>query len=72
MAVSTGYVEEIFQTYLNASKSDLTEAAAELCEMTPAPMNKRVEKQPREEAVQKRIKRRSMEVKDIPPTTPGR
>lgn len=71
-AVSTDYVEEIFQTYLNASKSDLTEAAAKLREMTPAPMNTMVEKQPREEAVQKRIKRRSMEVKDVPPTTPGR
>ena len=70
--VSTDYVEEIFQTYLNASKSDLTEAAAKLHEMTPAPMNTMVEKQPREEAVQKRIKRRSMEVKDVPPTTPGR
>ena len=70
--VPTDYVEEIFQTYLNASKSDLTEAAAKLREMTPAPMNSMVEKQPREEAVQKRIKRRSMEVKDVPPTTPGR
>lgn len=72
LAVSTGYVEEIFKTFLNASKSDLTEAAAKLREMTPAPMNTMVEKQPREEAVQKRIKRRSMEVKDVPPTTPGR
>ena len=70
--VSTDYVEEIFQTYLNASKSDLTEAAAKLREMTPAPMNTMVEKQPREEAVQKRIKRRSVEVKDVPPTTSGR
>ena len=70
--LSTDYVEEIIQTYLNASKSDLTEAAAKLHEMTPVPMNSMVEKQPREEAVQKRLKRRSMEVKDVPPSTPGR
>lgn len=48
------YVEEIFQTYMRASKSDLTEAAAELCDKTPAPMNTMVEKQPREEALQKK------------------
>lgn len=70
--VSTDYVEEIFQSYMTASKSDLTEAAAELCDKTPAPMNTMVEKQPREEALQKKIKRRSMEIKDVPPTTPGR
>lgn len=57
---------------MTASKSDLTEAAAELCDKTPAPMNTMVEKQPREEALQKKIKRRSMEIKDVPPTTPGR
>ena len=50
----------------------MKEAAVKLSEMTPAPMNTIVEKQPREEAVQKRIKRRSMEVKDVPPTTLGR
>ena len=40
---------------MDASKSDRTETAAKLREMTPAPMNTMVEKQPREEAVQKRI-----------------
>ena len=39
---------------MRASKSDLTEAAAELCDKTPAPMNTMVEKQPREEALQKK------------------
>ena len=57
---------------MRASKSDLTEAAAELFNKTPAPMNTMVEKQPREEALQQRIKRRSIEIKDVPPSTPGR
>ena len=57
---------------MKASKSDLTEAAAELCDKTPAPMNTMVEKQPREEALQQRIKRCSIEINDVPPTTPAR
>ena len=39
--------------------------------MTPAPMNTMLEKQPRGEAIEKRDKRKSMDVADIPPTTPG-
>ena len=57
---------------MRASKSDLTEAAAKLHDKTPAPINTMVEKQPREEALQQRLKRCSIEIKDVPPTTPGR
>ena len=57
---------------MKASKTDLTEAAAELCDKTPAPMNTMVEKQPREEALQQRIKRCNIEINDVPPTTPAR
>ena len=39
---------------MRARKSDPTEAAAELCDKTPAPMNTMVEKQPREEDLQKK------------------
>ena len=52
---------------MRASKSDLTEAAAELCDKTPAPMKTMVEKQPTEEALQRRIKRHSIEIKSPQP-----
>ena len=68
----TDYVEEIFQTYLSSSKEELNDAAGKLKEMTPEPMNAMLDKQPREEAIQKRVKRAKMVVEDIPPTcTPG-
>ena len=69
--IFSDYVEEIFQTYMKASKNDLQDAATKLHDKTPAPMNTMLEKQPREEAVQKRTDRNSMVVKDVPPTTPG-
>ena len=64
-------VEEIFQTYLQSSKEELTDAIQKLKEMTPAPMNSMLDKQPREDALQKRSERSSMVVSDVPPTTPG-
>lgn len=64
------YVEEIYQTFLNASKDDLRDATTKLKERTPAPMNTMLEKQPREEAIQKRVERKKMTAKDVPPTTP--
>lgn len=65
------YVEEIFQTFLNASKDELVNAAAKLSEKTPAPMNTMLEKQSRDEAMKKKEERSQMVVKDVPPTTPG-
>ena len=65
------YVEEIYQTYLTASKDDISDAAKKLQEMTPAPMNSMLEKQPKEDAIEKRDKRNRMVVADVPPTTPG-
>ena len=62
---------EIYQIFLNASKNDLRDAATKLKENTPAPMNRMLEKQPREEAIQKRVERKKMTAKDVPPTTPG-
>lgn len=64
-------MEEIFQTYLKASKDDLDDAASKLKRMVPAPMNSMLDKQPRGEAIKKMEKRRSMVVADIPPTIPG-
>lgn len=64
------YVEEIFQTFMKASKDNLKDAATKLQEKTPAPMNTMLEKQPRAEALQKRAERSKMVTKDVPPTTP--
>lgn len=67
-----GYVEEIYQTYLQSTKEELSAAAMKLKEMAPAPMNSILVKQPREEAIEKRAKRMEMTVEDVPPTsTPG-
>lgn len=72
ISVSTfpDYVEEIFQTFLMATPEQLAAATQELNEMTPAPMNTMLEKQPVAEAIEKRRRRRAMIV-DVPPTTPG-
>ena len=67
----TDYVEEIFQTFMNASKEEMLHAATKLREKTPVAMNSMMEKQPREEALKKRADRKRMVVKDVPPTTPG-
>ena len=65
------YVEEIFETYLKASKESLKDAAQKLKEKSPAPMNEMLQKEPREQALKKREERSKMIVKDVPPTTPG-
>ena len=52
--ICLGYVEDIFQTFLNASKEELVNAATELKDKTPPPMNVIVEKQSRVEALKKR------------------
>ena len=65
------YVEEIFQTFLNASKEEMVNATAKLSEKTPSPMNTMLEKQSRDEAIKKKEERSQMVVKDVPPTTPG-
>ena len=64
-----GYVEEIYQTYLESTKKELDAAALQLKEMAPAPMNSMLDKQPREEAIEKRRRRMKMTVEDIAPTS---
>jgi hypothetical protein len=66
-----GYVQEIYETFLSASKEDLTTAAAKLKEMCPPPMNTMLSKQSRSEAVKKRCERMQMTAQDFPPTIPG-
>ena len=65
------YVEEIYQTFVNASKKALKDAATKLTAKTPVPMNRMLERQPQEEAIQKRVERKKMKAEDVPPTTPG-
>ena len=58
--------------YLSSSKDELQQAAMKLRNMTPAPINTMLQKQPREEAIAKKINRSKMDVADVPPTsTPG-
>ena len=64
-----GYVEEIYQTYLESTKKELDAAALQLKEMAPAPMNSMLDKQPREEAIEKRARRMKMTVEDVAPTS---
>ena len=64
-----GYVEEIYQTYLESTKKELDAAAMQLKEMAPAPMNSVLDKQPTEEAIEKRARRMKMTVEDVAPTS---
>ena len=49
-------MEEIFQTFMTASRDELINAAAKLNEKTPAPMNTILEKQSRDEAMKRKMK----------------
>ena len=65
------YVQDIYDTFLATSREELENAAQKLKEMTPPPMNSMLEKQPRADAITKRLDRSKMEIKDVLPTTPG-
>jgi hypothetical protein len=67
------YVDEIFYTICGSIKAKtLKKAREELKTMTPPPMNTMLEKQPKSEALKKREDRRQMQVKDVPPSIPGK
>ena len=69
---SADYLEDIYQAFLVAEDRDqLRDAMQELHAMNPPPMNTMLEKQSREEAIQKRTERKGKTVQDVPPTTPG-
>ncbi|KXJ17797.1 uncharacterized protein LOC110233295 [Exaiptasia diaphana] len=68
---SYDYVEEVYQTMVsNINSNTLTEAIEELKEMTPAAMNTMLDKEMREDAIEKFHRRKSMTVKDVPACTP--
>ena len=62
------YVEEIFNCMLGADEKKLDAARDALVKMTPAPMNTMLEKQPKEEAIQKHFQRKEKDVINVPPT----
>ena len=62
-------MEEIFQTFMNASREEMVNATAS--EKIPSPMNTMLEKQSQDEAIKKKEERSQVVVKDVPPTTPG-
>ena len=64
-------MKEIFQTFLDMNQNELSLAIENLKQKTPAPMNVMLEKQPREEALQKRAERKKIVTQDVPPTVPG-
>jgi len=69
---SADYVEDIYHGFLVAEQREqLRGAMQELHDMNPPPMNTMLEKQLREEAVQKRTERKGKTVQHVPPTTPG-
>jgi tRNA U34 5-carboxymethylaminomethyl modifying GTPase MnmE/TrmE len=66
------YVEEIFNTFVDAKLNKKLKAARkELETMAPAPMNTMLEKQPRKEATEAWRKRKSMVVQEVPRTLQG-
>ena len=66
-----GYVQDIYATFLTATKKELENVVKKLEEKSPEPMNSMLEKQPRAQAINKCRERKNMVPEDVPPTTPG-
>lgn len=67
----TDYVEEFYQTYLEAENAkQLGAAANELQDQSPLPMNSMLQKEDRQVAVERRQARQKMATVHVPPTTP--
>jgi hypothetical protein len=65
-------VEDIYQTMVEAIQNRTLKSAMEdLKKKEPLPMHTMLDKQPREEAIEKRRARDTMELADVPPTNPG-
>lgn len=72
MAFVIDYVEEIFQTMVESIGTEKIENAIdELNKLVPPPMNTMLDKQPREEAIEKKRRRDAMQLANVPPTNPG-
>ncbi|XP_028400848.1 uncharacterized protein LOC114523975 [Dendronephthya gigantea] len=65
------YVDEIYNTMIDAiSNKKLNKAIEELKGLTPPPMNKMLDMQPRAEAIDKKKRRENMPIVNVPPTNP--
>jgi hypothetical protein len=53
---------------IDVNEEDIEKACKELVDMAPAPMNTMLQKQPRDEAVKKKLARKAMVVVNVPPT----
>eukprot|EP00112_Aurelia_sp_Birch-Aquarium-sp1_P000903 Seg1088.4 transcript_id=Seg1088.4/GoldUCD/mRNA.D3Y31 product="hypothetical protein" protein_id=Seg1088.4/GoldUCD/D3Y31 len=61
----------MYTLMVEASEEDLQSARRALEEKTPPPMNDMLERQSRDEAIAKKLSRKSMAVVDVPPTSQG-
>ena len=64
------YIEDIYQTFLAQSTTELMQARSDLKLMTPPPMNTMLEKESKIVAIKKHFDRKAMVTLNIPPTTP--
>lgn len=65
------YVDEVYKVFLDSNEETLDNASKALVDMTPAPMDTMLEKQPRGEAIAKMKQRKELVVVDVPPTAEG-
>lgn len=70
--ITKGYVEEVFNVIMEASKEDTKTARDELKKKTPPPMHEMLDKQSKKEAIAKREERKKMVTQNVPPTAPGK
>ena len=56
---------------MKCGEDTLNKANKELVDMSPAPMDNMLEKQPRTEALKNKEIRKGLVAKDVPPTAPG-
>ena len=70
--ITKGYVEEVFNIIMEASKEDTKTARDELKKKTPPPMHEMLVKQSKKEAIAKREERKKMVTQNVPPTAPGK
>ena len=67
------YVDEIYETMVDAIVNKKLKVVIDKIKTeTPPPMNKMLTKQPQSEAIQKKNRRESMPIIDVPPSNPGR
>lgn len=69
---STEYVAEIYQALITSSKQDLQLVADELKRIVPEALHSMLDKQTKEEAIQKHQERKQKETVISPPTCSGK